>query len=402
MIGGNYQDEVANESTRTSAQGTNSQIGPFLFAPLAQIANQTIDTSSVFGGVDFHVTDELTLQGSVRYAAQNRDFNGCIADAGAGQTGVSAADAFSFLATILSGNPTTIPAGGCVTLDATTLIPGLAYSSLDEDNVSWRLGADYRFNANAMIYANITRGYKSGSYALVPGILSSQFTPVTQESVLAFEAGTRLSTIDNKFSVEFAAFYNDYRDKQLKGIVLTPMFGPLPQLVNIPKSEVYGFEANLVTRPFEGLRVSTGITYVASKVLADPEAPAIPRDPFGGLTSYVDESFPNTPDWQIVSDAEYEFPVGPGGLRGFLGGSFTYRSSSPAAFGYDPVFVIPSSTLVDLRAGLESADGHWTAQIWGRNVTNEHYWTNVTHLTDYVARLAGKPATYDISIGYRY
>lgn len=402
MIGGNYQDEIANESTRTSAQGTNSQIGPFLFSPLRQIANQSIDTISVFGGIDVHATDKLTLQGSIRYASQERDFNGCIADAGAGQVGVSAADAFGFLATILSGTPTAIPAGGCVTLDAMTLVPGLAYSSLDEDNVSWRLGADYRFNANAMVYANVTRGYKSGSYALVPAILSSQFTPVTQESVLAFEAGTRLSTSNNKFSVELAAFYNDYQDKQLKGTVLTPVFGPLPQLVNIPESEVYGFEANLVARPFEGLRVSTGITYVASEVLTDPEAPAIPRNPFGGLTSYVGESFPNTPDWQIVSDAEYEFPISSGNFRGFVGGSLTYRSSSPAAFGNDPVFVLPSSTLVDLRAGIESSGGRWTAQIWGRNITNEHYWTNVTHLTDYVSRLTGQPATYGISVGYRY
>lgn len=402
MIGGNYQDEIANESTLTNAQGTNSQIGPFIFTPLGQIANQSIDTISVFGSLDFHVTDQLTLQGSARYASQNRDFSGCIRDAGAGAVGVSAAQAFSFLATIFSGTPTTIPAGGCVTLDAATFTPGLANSSLDEDNLSWRLGADYRFNDNAMVYANVTRGYKSGSYALVPGILSSQFTPVTQESVLAFEAGTRLSTIDNRFSIEFAAFYNDYEDKQLKGIVLTPVFGPLPQLVNIPESEVYGFEVNLAARPVEGLRLSTGITYIASEVLTDPVAPAEPRGPFGGLTSYVGESFPNTPEWQIVSDAEYEFPIGAGGLRGFVGGSLTYRSDSPAAFGNNPVFQLPSSTLVDLRAGIEAADGHWTAQVWGRNVTNEHYWTNVTHLTDYVSRLTGAPATYGISVGYRY
>lgn len=402
MIGGNYQDEIANETTRTVAQGTNSQVGPFFFSPLGQVANQSIDTISVFGSLDFHVTEQLTLQGSLRYASQNRDFNGCIRDAGAGAVGVSAADAFSFLATVFAGSPTIIPAGGCVTLDATTFAPGLANSSLDEDNLSWRLGADYSFNDNAMLYANVTRGYKSGSYALVPAILSSQFTPVTQESVLAFEAGTRLSTIDNKFSIEFAAFYNEYEDKQLKGIVLTPVFGPLPQLVNIPESEVYGVEVNMVARPFEGLRLSTGITYVASEVLTDPVAPAEPRDPFGVLTSYVGESFPNTPEWQIVSDAEYEFPIGASGLQGFVGGSVTYRSSSPAAFGNNPVFLLPSSTLVDLRAGIETADKHWTAQIWGRNVTNEHYWTNVTHLTDYVSRLTGTPATYGISVSYRY
>ena len=54
--------------------------------------------------------------------------------------------------------------------------------------------------------------------------------------------------------------------------MLTPVFGPLPQLVNIPKSKVYGFEANLVLRPAKGLRLSSGLTYVRSKVRRDPVA----------------------------------------------------------------------------------------------------------------------------------
>ena len=402
MIGGNYQDEDLRESTYTIAQGTNGTIGPFIFSPLGQLAVQNVETASVFGSLDFHLTEDLTLQGSIRYASQKRDFAGCISDAGAGVVGVSAADAFSFLATILSGTPTTIPAGGCVTLDAATFAPGLATSSLDEDNISWRLGIDYKLSPDALIYANVTRGYKAGSYGLVPAILSSQFTPVTQESVLAYEVGSRFSTLDETFSFEFAAFYNDYRDKQLQGIVLTPVFGPLPQLVNIPESEVYGFEATGILRPIRGLRFSLGVTHVKTKVQQDPQAPAEPRDPFGALTSYVGESFPNTPPWQVNADAEYRFSLGDGGLGAVLGASLTVRDSSPAAFGENPIFELPSVALLDLRFGIEDEDSGWSAQIWGRNVTNAFYYNNVTHLTDYVSRIAGMPATYGITLGYRY
>lgn len=402
MIGGNYQYEKADESTITTNQGTNNQIGPFLFTRLGQIANQKVDTLSAFGSLDLHVTDRLTLQGAARYTSQKRDFAGCIKDEGIGPVGVPAATAFGFLAGLFTGAPVNIPALGCVTIDAATFKPGLATSQLDEDNLSWRMGVDYKFDTNVMAYANLTKGYKSGSYALVPAILSSQFTPVTQEAVLAYEAGTRFTTAGGLLNADFAVFYNDYDDKQLKGIVLTPVFGPLPQLVNIPKSKVYGFEANLVLRPAKGLRLSSGLTYVRSRVRRDPVAPAEPRDPFGAPTSYVGESFPNTPKWQFVGDAEYRFPVGGGGMHAIVGGALTYHSSSPGTFGNTPQFTLPSYTLVDLRLGLESADGRWSGQVWGRNVTNAYYYNNVTHLTDYIAKIAGMPASYGVTISFRY
>lgn len=402
MIGGNYQYESAAESTITTNQGTNNQIGPFLFTRLGQIADQKVDTLSAFGSLDVHVTDQLTLQGAVRYTSQKRDFSGCIKDEGLGPVGVTAATAFEFLGGLFTGMPVSIPAFGCVTLDAATFAPGLAKSELDEDNLSWRAGIDYKFDTNVMVYANVTKGYKSGSYALVPAILSSQFTPVTQEAVLAYEAGTRFTTLGGVLSADFAAFYNDYDDKQLKGIVLTPVFGPLPQLVNIPKSKVYGFETNVTLQPMKGLRLKSGLTYIRSKVLRDPVAPAVPRDPYGVPTSYLGESFPNTPKWQFVGDAEYRFPIGSGGMHVMVGSAVTYHSSSPGTFGNTPAFTLPAYTLLDARLGLESADGRWSGQIWGRNITNEYYYNNVTHLTDYVAKIAGMPATYGIAFQFRY
>lgn len=402
MVGANYQDDIADESTLNQNQATNNQIGPFLFTQTGQIANQDIETKSAFGSLDYHVTDALTLQASARYTKQNRDFIGCIHDAPVGPAGVTAAEAFSWLASFLSGRAITVPAGGCLTMDDATFNPQFATSSLNEDNVSWRLGADYRLSPRAMVYANVTKGYKSGSYSLVPGILASQFTPVTQESVLAVETGTRLSTPGNVLEADLAVFYADYRDKQLKGIVLNQVFGPLPQLVNIPKSEIYGFEFNLVARPTEGLRLTGGLTYVKSKVLKDPVAPAEPRDPYGVLTSYIGEAFPNTPKWQFIGDAEYRFPVGSAGMEAYVGASLSYRSKSTAAFAADDTFELPDYALLDLRAGVESGDGRWSGQIWGRNVTNKYYWNNVTHLTDYVSKLAGMPATYGISLSVRY
>jgi iron complex outermembrane receptor protein len=175
-------------------------------------------------------------------------------------------------------------------------------------------------------------------------------------------------------------------------------FRNLPKLVNIPKSRVVGAELSATLRPFNGLTVTGGVTYVNSKVRKDPPSP---YDPFGNLVSFVGESFPNTPKWQAVGDAEYRFPLH-SGLTAFLGGSVTYRTSAQAAFGNLPDFVIPAYALVDLRAGIESSEGKWRAQIWGRNVTNKFYLTNIDQQIDSLVRYAGMPATYGITLSFRY
>ena len=61
---------------------------------------------------------------------------------------------------------------------------------------------------------------------------------------------------------------------------------------------------------------------------------------------------------------------------------------------------IPSRTLVDLRAGVEQ--GAWRVQFWGRNVFNKYYWTGSSHVNDVLYRYAGMPATYGVTVSYRF
>ena len=42
--------------------------------------------------------------------------------------------------------------------------------------------------------------------------------------------------------------------------------------------------------------------------------------------------------------------------------------------------------------------GEWQAQIWGRNITDEYYWTQSQSTNDTVMRWTGMPRTYGISI----
>lgn len=390
MVGGNYARDISRETQDSLLGSTNNGVGPFRYDRAQFRNNQDSTTWAAFASVDYALTSTLRVGVSARYTTQDRDFVGCAADPGTdGRFALAFRNVFGTAATT----------GNCVTMSDPvnrTLLPNVT-NALNEDNFSWRANISWNPTSTSMLYANVTRGYKAGSFPVLPGVFAFQFDPVTQESVTAYEAGLRLSTSDRRLQLSAAAFYLDYRDKQILGTTVVLPFGNLPKLVNIPESRVLGAEFQVVARPVDGLRLTVGGTYVNSRVGQDPTNPV---DQFGQPTTFVGEPFPNTPRWQFTGDAEYRFPLR-GETEAYLGAGLTTRSSSQAAFGESPEFTIHDYALLDLRAGVDFANG-MRVQVWGRNVTNKFYVNNISHLIDVVAQTTGMPATYGVTLGYRF
>jgi outer membrane receptor protein involved in Fe transport len=298
--------------------------------------------------------------------------------------------------------PPGIPPGGCLTVQANGQ-SGLYSTALDQNNVSWRGSVNWKVTPDSLLYANVTKGFKSGSFGTLPAVSYLQFKPVSQESVVAYETGFKTALAAHKVDLSGAAFYYDYADKQIQGYILVPPFGNLPYLVNIPKSRVAGAELDLVMRPVEGLRVTLGGTYLASKVLGT----ALVGSPFGDTINAGGEAFPATPRWQVQSDIEYDCPLW-SNWTGFVGGNYSYRTATTAAFGSktgpagtQSYFDIRGYGLLDLRAGVDVA-GKYRIQVYGDNVTDTKYWNNVTHIYDTVDRLTGFPLTFGIRLSARF
>ena len=386
MLGGNYEsDTTRDDQLGYQSSASNSGIGPDRWHTFLNDNHQNVDTWASFGSLDFAATSTLTLQSSVRYTKSDNHFSGCLFDTGDGLL----AAAFSLLAS------SPIPAGHCVTLNPTTFaaVP-IVDKSLDESNVSWRIGPNWKPIDNLLIYANATKGYKAGSFPTVPGLVPSQFDPIPQESVLAYEAGVKQTLPDARLQFAASVFLYDYRDKQLLGYITTA-FGNLPGLVSIPKSRVTGAEITATWKPIARLTINPGVTYVESKVTDD----FISNDPFNTHVDLKGESFPDTPRWQVSTDAEYDFLLSDA-ASAYLGANVAYRTKTSAAFGDARLFTLPSYSLLDLRAGMNI--NKWRVELWGHNVTNKVYLQSITHITDTVARVTGMPATYGVTVGYKF
>ncbi len=403
MLGGNYQhDKTSERQAYDPVVDSNEQLFGNTWDRFGMRNDQRIRTASVFGSAQFQLSDQLTVQGSARYSSQKRAYSGCTADLGDGQI----AKAFAFLSFALTGAPQTIPAGGCITLNANGTPAPIITGDLDENNFSWRGSLNWKPSNGTLFYANITKGFKAGSFPTLAAAVSTQLAGIKQESVLAYEIGTKIELLDRKVQIDAAAFYYDYKDKQLTGFRSILPFGPLPSLVSIPKARVQGAEINVILRPVTGLTVSVGGSYLDTKVLSDP---ASPIGPFGGAGTFVGQSFPLTPKWQGVGDLEYKFAVS-GASDAYFGATVAGRTGSKSVlFGQqaaqaalEQLLVAPGYATLDLRAGVNLKDKNVHLEIWGRNVTNRYYSINNIRSADSVFRFAGQPATYGVSLGYHF
>jgi iron complex outermembrane recepter protein len=368
-------------------------------------------TKAAFGNLEFKVLPDLSLHAGARYTKSDIDFKGCLYN-----TDQRFADGLEVIQGAVKGAGNVIPTGPgqCVTLDA-NFNPNLVVNSLDQNNVSWRTGADWHFNPDSLLYASVSKGFKAGSFPVLPGTGAVQFDPATQESVLAYEVGYKGDLLDKRVSLDAAFFHYDYRNKQLLGRKLDPagVFGVIDGLINVPKSTEDGVEFNAILRPLTGLSLAAGVTYLDARVTGKFDT----YDPFTGqLANFDGYAFPSTPKWVGSLSSRYEWSI-TGDLTGSIGADYRYQTSSESAFvsrddyapgaqyfpGYSAGSLeIPSYGLLDLRAGIGSADGRWNVQLFGKNVTNKYYWTQAVHVYDTTVRYPGLPATYGITVAFRF
>jgi outer membrane receptor protein involved in Fe transport len=223
-----------------------------------------------------------------------------------------------------------------------------------------------------------------------------QFLPAKQESLLAYEGGYKLTLLDHRLQLDGAAFYYDYKNKQLSNFVPDAVFGPLVAIVNVPRSRVIGSEIEATFVPVHGLSLRAAVTYVDTRIT---EFNGFNVD--GVAADLAGQRFNLTPMWSGTLDADYKFPINDN-LSGYLGAGTTSNSATSGVIGSTSAdYDIRAYTTLDLQAGIESNKG-WTVGIYGKNVTDTYYWTNVNHVSDTIARVAGLPAMYGVSFGYKF
>lgn len=270
---------------------------------------------------------------------------------------------------------------------------------LTSENLSGKLGLEWRPGDEMMIYASLSTGFRSGNFNsdLLFGDLSAM-TSVDPEEVTAFELGSKSTLMDGRLQLNAALFYQGVSDKQ--GITYdSNVAAPVSRLISLGDADIYGVELELLAVPTDNLELSLGIGWLDSEISADPAYVIYAAD---GNARALDGSELGSPDLMVNGVASYNIPLNDGAVV-TLQTDFSYHSEGVGAGGNEYNYS-EAKTLVNARVFWVSASEKWEVQAYVKNVLDTEYIDNTYGIadSDYVYGNMGMPRWAGIKVGMNF
>lgn len=331
---------------------------PILF--LRSTGVQETNTAALFGQAEFALSDRLSLTTGLRYTWEDRSFN---------PSAVLEEPGFS------------VP-----------LYENLPLA-IDATNFSGRLALDYHLTADTLLYASISRGFKSGGFNGSFLFTPAENVPYEPEELTAYEAGFKVTFLDGRARLNAAAFLYDYSDLQVFTLINSGGF-PVSVLTNAANAEIAGAELELALRPTDQLNLSFTLG------LLDTEL--VDFQTFGGQDLSGNELV-QSPGAVFSAVASYDIPLGGFGLlRPQIDAS--YKGDHFFSTTNDALSQQDAYWLVNLQLTWVGASEDWELGAFLRNATDEEYLVNTTDLSDFgfVQQVTGSPQTFGVEARRRF
>ncbi len=323
--------------------------GPTVFTQIA--GKYKTENTAVFGQLDSHLTEKLTLVSGLRV----EDFKADYSDSGL--------------------------------VDAA---PSSVRKNVNEVLLGAKLGLNYQAHENQLIYTSLTRGYKPG------GINNNATLPQNQrqfntEYMWNFETGLKSSWLDGTLITNLAAFYAKRLDAQTHSSAQVPSSGTFTEFYdNAARATHQGVEASMdwfLTDQFR-LTGSLGVLDAKFDSYKNPDAAAF-----------------NPEGRQVAHAPRYTFNLG---SEYYANDYWTIRANVEGkdAFYFSDSHNAKSNGYALLNASADyQYDKHWKVRIWARNLLDKDYATRGFFFDNgfgeqrYVQygepRIAGVTVTYD-------
>lgn len=250
-----------------------------------------------------------------------------------------------------------------------------------------KIAAQFFPNESMMFFGTISRGFKSGGFAGSQGIESFASNPVDQETVTNYEVGMKADFFANTVRLNMTAFYMDYQDLQIV------RFGPVPGSVfgtflttNVGSADITGLETEFTWLATDNLQFSGNLALMDTET-SDFILPILNVDLSGGPLRQAPET-----SYNIMAD--YNFQSAMGNWAFHLEFSHVDEQLNDYLF---TATVIDEQDLWDARVGWTSNSGAWEVALWGKNLTDEGYFSHTYVIGPGVIGVWGPPRTYGVT-----
>ena len=356
-------------------------------------ARTDVSVKALFANADLKLNDLIKLTAGGRYTWDDTKFAGCTYDV----NGLNVPIVNLVFPLLTRRTLPALSAGQCFTIKA----DGTGYASIitgpqQPENLAWRGSVDITPSDTTLIYASVSRGYKSGGFPVLAGSNEVQFSPIAQEKLTAYEVGTKLGLFDRRVQFNLSGFYYDYVNKQIYGRIPDTIFGTLFRIRNVPESRVYGVDGELTVRVTPTLTARVAGVYLDTKVERFSDFTEL-----GVAADIAGQPFPFTPDFQGSATLSYDGPINDD-LRFQADATVNHQTKTQADSAGIAQFRIGAYTLVNGSVGVAGAENRWSVGLYGRNLFNRYYWTGVSSGVETVFRFPGMPREYGLRGSWRF
>ncbi|EKU74805.1 MULTISPECIES: TonB-dependent receptor [Sphingobium] len=259
----------------------------------------------------------------------------------------------------------------------------------------------YKPSEESSVYASYSKGYKSG----ILDVGGNTGNKVAPEDIDAFEAGFKYD--DRRLSVDLSAYYYDYKNLQVSLYRGNP---PSAQIINAASSEIYGLEGQLSYRLTDRFQFNVGAAYTHARYTNFEDAPIYTRCTLASCaaqgisfvvvpTQLNDVHMQRTPDFTGNVGARYTLDLAGGSLA--LSGNLYYTSK----FYFGPSgtqFAQKGYEVLALRAEWTDASDRFSLAVFGDNVTDSRYRTQVLSNNFGIGNVWSAPATWGVQAGVKF
>lgn len=244
---------------------------------------------------------------------------------------------------------------------------------------SYRLGAQYNFARDVMVYATYSRGYKGPGFAdLLPATAASPVVePETNRNI---ELGLKSTWMDGKLLFNLTAFHSKFKNLQVSSF---NALAGASFVQNAAAATSKGIELLTVIRPVSGLSLTGSATLLDSTFEDFPGSECYPGQQTPSCLTPTGRQFnagglrtPVSPELVANGQVKYEWALG-SAIDAFVEGNITHRSSQWFTINQVPGTQFRAHQLLGASLGV-SGKGGWRASVYCRNCTDERVPTNIS------------------------
>ncbi|MBB6427891.1 TonB-dependent receptor [Sphingopyxis sp. JAI128] len=333
VIGGfyeNYDFKLRETISQEGVAGTPSPYGGVFGTNfLEDIGIQSkIEDYAVFGEASYDITPSLMLTAGARYSNYS----------------IKVHEDFAISGTTLFDGP-----------------PAVIDRKSSNNSVTPKVSLSFKPSKDFMLYALAAKGYRTGNSNLVAPIDPFTGQPLPQsydpDSLWNYEIGTKFAMFDRRLTVDFVAFYIDWKKIQLQ--VRAP--SGLPYTDNAGSATSKGLELQVVARPVEQFELGTSLAYTDAKLKS--VKPGVPG-------AKVGDQLPGSTPFTAYVYGQYGVPVGADSkllLR--MDYSYTGRGFSDLGNDNNPA-ALRYGKYSELGARATLRSGNYQLGLFVQNLTN--------------------------------